>query len=107
MTAFLEAFEMKKSEAIARKENAEQIIVEIMETIRVRELGIFETYTFAHWIAILKSLSKADISQLPSQEAYKDLKGDLALKEREIKNAESTMEGILAGILLFSTNYLN
>lgn len=36
MTAFLDAFEMKKSEAVSRNQCAEAIIVELLESIRVR-----------------------------------------------------------------------
>lgn len=47
----------------------------------------------------LQTLNKAEGAKLPSTEGYSELKGDLALKEREVKNSEMTMDAILIGIL--------
>ena len=48
---------------------------------------------------ILQTLNKAEGAKLPSAEGYTELKGDLALKEREVKNSEMTMDAILIGTI--------
>lgn len=87
MTAFLEAFEDKKSESMARNEVTERSIVELLENIRV----FVQIYVY-------QVLSKADDTNLPSSDGFKNIQGDLLQKEKEIKNSEITIESILAGI---------
>ena len=41
-------------------------------------------------------MTKTDVSNLPTPDGFKDIQGDLALKEKEVKNSEMTMESIVA-----------
>ena len=77
MTAFLENFDQKKNEALAFNASAELNIVELLDRIRV--------------------LSKSNLSSAPSEKGFQDLKGDLAIKENEVKNSEMTVDAVLVG----------
>lgn len=77
MTSFLENFDQKKDEAIAFNASAEHRIIELLERIRV--------------------LSKSNLNSMPSEKGFQDLKGDLAIKEKEVKNSEMTVDAVLAG----------
>ena len=80
MTAFLNDFDIKREDALELNRSAEQQIVEILDRIRIQ--------------------SK---SNLGTAEGYEDLKGDLALKEKEVKNSEMTVEAILIGMISMIT----
>ncbi|KAJ3132641.1 Intraflagellar transport protein 74 [Physocladia obscura] len=75
MTAFLDTFDDKKNEAIKKNETIERDIVSLLHRI--------------------KTLAKNDGSKLPSQQDHQELQSDLKFKEKEMKNSESTMEGLI------------
>ena len=77
MTAFLESFEKKKNDAITVNNSMEQRIIELLDKLRV--------------------LSKSNLTAAPSESGYEDLKGDLAIKEKEVKNSEMTVDAVLIG----------
>nr|KAJ3414893.1 Intraflagellar transport protein 74 [Polyrhizophydium stewartii] len=75
MQAFLDSFDEKRHECLTRNQEAEHNIVELLERI--------------------KTLSKKDVSNMPSKEGFQELQGDLAFKENEMQNSENTMEALI------------
>lgn len=82
MTTFLENCDQKRDEAQSQNNLAENRIVELLERIRV--------------------LSKSNLTSAPSEGGFEDLKGDLAIKEKEVKNSEMTVDAVLIGKLIRS-----
>lgn len=73
MQSFLDKFEERKADALHRNAQTEQSIVALLDRI--------------------KSLAKNEA--LPSKSEHRELQGDLKFKEREMKNSENTMDGLL------------
>ncbi|KAJ3183602.1 Intraflagellar transport protein 74 [Gaertneriomyces sp. JEL0708] len=72
MQAFIDTFQSRQKEAQEQNRKLEQTIVSIMEE--------------------MKTLAKH--AELPTPQGFKDLKGDLKLKESEMRNSENTMEAV-------------
>jgi intraflagellar transport protein 74 len=75
MQAFLDNFDMKKSEGLERNIQTEKNIVALLEQI--------------------KNLAKHE--SMPSQSEHRELQGDLKFKEKEMKNSENTMDALMIG----------
>ncbi|KAJ3212909.1 Intraflagellar transport protein 74, partial [Clydaea vesicula] len=75
MQAFIDGFELKKNENIENTIIVEKNIVAALDRLKV--------------------LGKVDGKNLPSRDVYKELKGDLSFKEKEMKNSETTSESLI------------
>ncbi|KAJ3121351.1 Intraflagellar transport protein 74 [Nowakowskiella sp. JEL0407] len=76
MQAFIEQFDQKKKESLDKSRSTEKAIVDLLDKIRIISL-------------------KYDSATMPTLDAFKELKGDLKFKEKELKNSESTMDTLL------------
>ncbi|KAJ3379476.1 Intraflagellar transport protein 74, partial [Entophlyctis sp. JEL0112] len=75
MTSFLDSFDERKAEAARKNSELEKEIVRRLHQI--------------------KNLAKNDASKLPSQQEHQNLQSDLRFKEKEMKNSENTMDGLM------------
>ncbi|KAJ1336333.1 hypothetical protein BSLG_007117 [Batrachochytrium salamandrivorans] len=74
MQTFLDSFDERRHERMEKNREAEAGIVHLLERIR--------------------TLSKKDITNLPSTDGFKGLQGDLEFKEKEMHNSENTIEAL-------------
>ena len=88
MQEYLDNFDSNRHECLTRNTQAEKNIAELLE--RISKL----TKTIQS--------NKTD-GAAPSEKGFQDLKGDLALKQKEVVNSENTMEALNQGFIFFWT----
>ncbi|KAI8618335.1 hypothetical protein BC830DRAFT_1061535 [Chytriomyces sp. MP71] len=85
-----------KYEELVKKDREMQVFIDTFDdrkTDATRQNVIMEK-EIVHLLGRIKSLAKSDVN-FPSQQDHEELQNDLKFKEKEMRNSENTMEGLM------------